>query len=132
MKITVDTNILVRAVTGDHVTQSRTAKAALERAEVVAIPVSTLCELVWVLLRGYKHPPSEIAEAIRRFINGANAVIDRPATEAGLVMLDAGGDFADGVMAHEGNWLGADVFVSFDKKAVKLLQTKGKSARLLG
>jgi predicted nucleic-acid-binding protein len=46
-------------------------------------------------------------------------------------MLDAGGDFADGVIAHEGNWLGADTFVSFDKKAVRLIEAQGKSARLL-
>ena len=46
-------------------------------------------------------------------------------------MLDAGGDFADGVIAYEGNWLGADTFVSFDKKAVKLMEAQGVSARLL-
>ena len=46
-------------------------------------------------------------------------------------MLDAGGDFADGVIAYEGNWLGADTFVSFDKKAVKLMTAQGKPARLL-
>src|SRR6202045_441081 len=131
MKITADTNVLVRAVTEDHAHQSRAAQAALKKAELVAIPISALCELVWVLSQGYKVPLSEIAEAIRRFINGANAVVNRPAAEAGLAMLDAGGDFADGVIAYEGNWLGADIFVSFDKKAVKLMEGPGGSARLL-
>jgi predicted nucleic-acid-binding protein len=131
MKMTADTNILVRAVTGDHVAQSKAAKAVLERAELVAIPVSALCELVWILSRGYRHPPADIAEAIRRFVHGANVVVDPPATEAGLAMLDAGGDFADGVIAYEGNWLGADTFVSFDGKAVKLQESLGKPARLL-
>jgi predicted nucleic-acid-binding protein len=42
--------------------------------------------------------------------------VNRPAAEAGLALLDAGGDFADGVIAYEGSWLGADAFVSFDKK----------------
>ena len=46
---------------------------------------------------------------------------NRPAIEAGLAMLDAGGDFADGVIAYEGRWLGAETFVSFDKKAVEML-----------
>jgi predicted nucleic-acid-binding protein len=131
MKITADTNILVRAVTGDHVEQSKAAKAALERAELVAIAISALCELVWVLSQGYKHSSTDIAEAIRRLINGSNAVVNRPAAEAGLSMLDAGGDFADGVIAYEGSWLGADTFVSFDKRAVRLMETQGKSARLL-
>jgi predicted nucleic-acid-binding protein len=131
MKITADTNVLVRAVTGDQAEQSKAAKAALQGAEVVAIPISAMCELVWVLSQGYKHSSNNIAEAIRRLINGANAVVNQPAVEAGMAMLEAGGDFADGVIAYEGNWLGADTFVSFDKRAVKLLEAQGKSARLL-
>ena len=46
-------------------------------------------------------------------------------------MLEAGGDFADGVIAYEGNWLGGEVFVSFDKRAVALLTVQGRPARLL-
>jgi predicted nucleic-acid-binding protein len=60
-----------------------------------------------------------------------NVVVNRPATEAGLAMLEAGGDFADGVIAYEGRWLGADTLISFDKKAVRLIEAQGKSARLL-
>jgi predicted nucleic-acid-binding protein len=131
MKITADTNILVRAVTGDHIEQSAAAKAALERAELVAISISTLCELVWVLSQGYKNSATDIAEAIRRLINGSTAAVNRPAAEAGLAMLDAGGNFADGVIAYEGSWLGADIFLSFDKRAVKLMQSQGKPSRLL-
>jgi predicted nucleic-acid-binding protein len=131
MKITADTNVLVRAVTEDQEQQSRAAQTALKKAELVAMPIPALCELVWVLSQGYKIPPAEIAEAIRRLINGANAVVNRPAAEAGLAVLDAGGDFADGVIAYEGKWLGADTFVSFDKKAVRLMETQGGSARLL-
>ena len=131
MKITADTNLLVRAVTEDHAQQSRAAQAALKKAQLVAIPIPALCELAWVLSQGYKVPSSSIAEAIRRLINGANVVINRPAAEAGLALLDTGGDFADGVIAYEGNWLGADTFVSFDKKAVKLIEAQGRSARLL-
>jgi len=131
MKITADTNIMVRVLTEDNLEQSKAARAILQKAEIVAIPTSALCELVWVLSQGYKHSSNLIAEAIRRLVNGANAVVNRPAVEAGLTVLDAGGDFADGVIAYEGNWLGADTFVSFDRKAVKLLETQGRSARLL-
>jgi predicted nucleic-acid-binding protein len=48
-----------------------------------------------------------------------------------LAVLEAGGDFADGVIAYEGAWLGGETFVSFDKKAVTLLTDQGHSARLL-
>jgi predicted nucleic-acid-binding protein len=131
MKITADTNLLVRAVTGDNVRQSKAAQAALKNADVVALAIPALCELVWVLSQGYRIPPREVAEAIRRLTNGANVVVNRPAAEAGLALLDAGGDFADGVIAYEGSWLGADAFASFDKKAVKLIEAQGGSALLL-
>jgi predicted nucleic-acid-binding protein len=84
-----------------------------------------------VLSQGYKIPPGEIAEAIRRLINGANVAVNRPAAEAGLALLDVGGDFADGVIAYEGSWLGAETFITFDKPAVKLIDAQGQSARLL-
>jgi len=131
MKITADTNVLVRAITGDHAQQSKLAQTTLRKADVVALAIPALCEMVWVLSQGYKIPPRDIAEAIRRLINGANVVVNRPAAEAGLTLLDAGGDFADGVIGYEGNWLGADAFVTFDKKAVKLMEAQGRSARLL-
>ena len=35
-------------------------------------------------------------------INAANAVCDMQGVDVGLAMLDAGGDFADGVIAYEG------------------------------
>jgi predicted nucleic-acid-binding protein len=131
MKITADTNLLVRAVVGDNAQQSKAAQTALKNADVVALAIPALCELVWVLSQGYKIPTGDIAEAIRRLMNVANVVVNRPAAEAGLALLEAGRDFADGVIAYEGSWLGADAFVSFGKKAVKLIEAHGGSARLL-
>lgn len=86
---------------------------------------------MWVLSQGYKIPSKDIADTIRRLINSASVAVDQPAAEAGLAQLDAGGDFADGAIAHEGSWLGADTFVSFDRKAVKLMDQRGESAQLL-
>src|SRR5258708_7392147 len=131
MKITADAKVLVRGIRNDDVGQSSVAEAELANADLVALALPALCELVWVLSQGYKIPSSQIAEAIRRLMNGANVAVNRPAAEAGLALLDAGGDFADGVIAYEGSWLGADSFISFDKKAVKLMEGQGISARLL-
>lgn len=132
MRITADTNVLVRIITEDDPQQSLVAAEELAGAEMVAIGLSALCELCWVLSRGYRVPAREVAETIRRLINGANVAMDRPAAQAGLALLEAGGDFADGAIAYEGAWLGAETFVSFDKKAVNLLAARGESARLLG
>jgi hypothetical protein len=35
------------------------------------------------------------------------------------------------VACYEGSWLGAETFVSFDRKAVRLMTAQGKSARVL-
>ena len=120
MRITPDTNVLVRAITGDDERQSSVVQTELANADVVALALPALCELVWVLSQGYKVPSPEVAEAIRRLVNAANVVVNRPAVEAGLAMLNAGGDFADGIIAYEGSWLGAEIFISFDKTAAKL------------
>jgi predicted nucleic-acid-binding protein len=131
VRVIADTNVLVRAITEDDLIQSRLAQTTLAEAEVIALAVPALCELVWVLSRGYRIPLPEIAETIRRLIDSANVVVNRPAVEAGLALLDAGGDFADGIIAHEGRWLGADTFNSFDRKAVALIKAQGGTVRLL-
>ena len=131
MKISVDTNVLVRAVMGDDLTQARIATQVLTDAKLIAVALPCLCEFVWVLLRVFRLPPSDAIAAIRALLAATNVETNRPAVEAGLSMLEAGGDFADGVIAYEGNWLGGDTFVSFDKKAVSLLTAQGQSARLL-
>jgi predicted nucleic-acid-binding protein len=131
MKITADTNVLVRAAVQDEPHQARQAAKILQQAELVAVPVPVLCEFVWVLRRGYKKSIPDISDAIRRLMKSGNIVMNRPAIEAGLSVLDAGGDFADGVIAHEGEWLGAEEFVSFDSKAISVLQSQGGRVRLL-
>ena len=131
MKITADTNILLRSVLQDDPYQASLAVRALRKADLVAIPLPVLCEYVWVLRRNFKKPGSAIANSIEHLISGSNIAVNRPAVEAGLVTLRAGGDFADGAIAYEGNWLGAEEFASFDVKAVTLLQAQGIRTRLL-
>jgi predicted nucleic-acid-binding protein len=131
VRITADTNILLRDVLHDDLRQAVLAAHLLKSAELVAVPTSVLCELVWVLRRGYKKSAAETAAAIRQLMRSMNVVVERSAAEAGLRTLEGGGDFADGAAAFEGEWLGAEEFVSFDKKAVSLLKIQGKRTRLL-
>lgn len=84
-----------------------------------------------MLIRGYRISPPEVAEAVRRLVASENVAANRRGVEAGLAMLDAGGDFADGVIAYEGSWLGAETFVTFDKRAAGLLRAQGSAAHLL-
>lgn len=128
MKVTADTNVLLRALVGDDEAQTTRAVEVLETADMVAVSLQTLCEVVWVLRGRYGVERADVAAAIRTLLNTSNVVVNRPAAEAGLALLDAGGDFADGVIAYDGTWLGAETFVSFDKKAVSLLTKQGQSA----
>lgn len=130
MKIIADTNLLVRAAISDDAEQGRLAKDVLERAELVAVPVVALCEFCWVLSYTYKLGGDEIARAIRVLGASSNVAFDWPAVEAGLAMLEAGGDFADGVVAQAGQRLDGETFVSFDRKAIALLRAQGKKVML--
>ena len=131
MKVTVDANILVRAVVRDDPVQAEVAARVLTDAELIAVAMPCLCEFVWVLRRVYDFQPSDVAAAIRALVAVANVEVNRPAVEAGLSVLEAGGDFVDGAIAYEGSWLGGGTFVSFDKNAVELLAAQGFSARLV-
>lgn len=131
MRITADTNILVRAIVADEPRQARIAQSTLEKADLIAITPTTLCEFVWVLSRGYDIPLDDVASAIRYLIASAKVEVNRPAVEAGLAMLSQGGDFADGVIAFEGASLGASTFASFDKDAVRRLKKLGHDSLLL-
>lgn len=131
MKISVDTNVLARAVLQDDVEQGRAASKLLREASLIAVSLPCLCELVWILRGGAKLSKEDVAVTIRDLLDAGNVVMNRPAAEAGLAILEAGGDFADGIMAYEGSWLGGETFVSFDKKAVELLEEQGQAAQLL-
>ena len=131
MKVTADSNVLIRAAVQYDLPQARRAVKVLAEADLVAVPAPVLCEFVWVLRRGYKKSAAEVSDAIRRLMRSTNVAMNRPAVEGGLSALDAGGDFADGVIAYEGEWLGAEEFVSLDAKAVSLLQRQRYRARMV-
>ena len=131
MKVAVDTSVLVRAAVCDDPAQAKIAAQVLTDADSIAIALPCLCEFVWVLLKVYGLQPSDAAVSIRALLAASNVEVNRPAVEAGLSVLEAGGDFADGVIAYKGQWLGGKTFVSFDKKALAILSAQGHSVRLL-
>jgi predicted nucleic-acid-binding protein len=98
---------------------------------LIAVPTPALCELVWVLLRGYRYAPTQVAQAVRTLLQVRKVVCHTPAVKAGLALLEAGGDFADGAIAFEGELLGGSEFVTFDHQAGKLLQANKRSVRVL-
>ena len=132
MKVTLDTNVLVRLATQDDPAQAALALRVLQKATLIAVPTIALCEMVWVLLRGYRYTPTQVAHALRTLLQVRQVFCHTPTVLAGLAQLDMGGDFADGVIAAEGELLGGTEFVSFDQQAIQLLKAQKRKARLLG
>lgn len=130
--MTADTNVLVRATVADDPDQARIAMELLGEAELVAMPLAALCEFVWVTRRSYRRSAREVADVIRTWLASPTVRVDRSAVEAGLAVLDSGGDFADGIIAFEGRRLGGTVFASFDRRATELIAAVGGETRLLG
>lgn len=131
MRITADTNVLVRALVQDDPEQAKSASALLEQAELVAIPLPVLCELVWVLRRIYRFSNHDCVSAIEALLASSSVVADRPAVTAGLKLLASGGDFADGVIAFGGRQLGSQQLATFDREAARLLSEAGEPVHLL-
>jgi predicted nucleic-acid-binding protein len=136
----LDTNVLIRLVLDDDPHQSTVAYEVVESVTSIVVPTLVFCEFVWVLrtlknTAGVKKFTTKmIADSIRAFIEFDHIFIADDEVEAGLQMLEAGGDFADGVIEYTGRTFARNTtttFVSFDKGAVSALAKRGLSALLL-
>lgn len=129
MKITADTNLLVRAAVIDDEAQAASARKVMAEAEAVVVPTAAVLEFVWVLRSIYRFSRPEVARAVETLIGSTKVVTDAIAIRAGLSMHLAGGDFADGVIAAAGAGMGGETFVSFDRKAISRIMDLGLNAR---
>ena len=128
MRITPDTDVLLRTVLRDDAEQADVAEALLARADVLAIPIPVFCEFSWVLRRSYRQTASQVADTIQSICAIETVVTDNPAVDAGIKALRAGGDFADGAIARQGESLGGTVLATFDRRALTILRQGGLAA----
>lgn len=134
MKITVDTNLLIRFLIKDDKFQNQKVWDIFFEAEEIFIPITVLCEVVWVLSFSYKLSNSFIAAKLQNLIEIPIFIVDKPVVNFGIKVLEANGDFADGVNAFLGKQFFENQnskFISFDKKAVKILNSLGIDAVIL-
>ena len=129
VRITPDTNVLLRTVLRDDAEQADAAEALLARATVLAIPIPVFCEFSWVLRRGYRQTASQVADAIQSVCAIETVVTDNLAVDAGVRALRSGGDFADGAIAQQGEILGGTVLATFDRRALGTLRQSSLAAR---
>ena len=128
MRITLDTNVLLRTALRDDTEQANAAEALLARATLLAIPVPVFCEFSWVLRRSYGQTASQVADTIQSVCAVETVVTDNLAVDAGIKALRSGGDFADGAIARQGENLGGTVLATFDRRALRTLRQSGLAA----
>ena len=113
----VDTNILVRHLTGDPPAQARRATAYLASAEQLLLTDLVVAETVFVLESFYAAPRQQVAEAIRSVLAFRAVVTLDPATllRALEVYEHHRLDFAEAYLVACAEGSGVGTVVSFDK-----------------
>lgn len=121
--LAIDTNLIVRYLTGDHPGQSARARALIDGQPVFA-SVTVMLEVEWVLRSTYGYRPVDIARALRAFAGLPTVTIEDAAVVAAtLDLAEKGMDFADAL--HLGRSAHCDGFATFDRKFVKAAKAAG-------
>jgi predicted nucleic acid-binding protein len=128
--LAVDTNLIVRYLTGDHPEQAAKARALIDHSDIF-IAMSVLLETEWVLRRGYGYSSAEIGRALHAFTALPQITLESPReiTKA-LSWLDFGIEFADAL--HVASSDRCDAFVTFDKRlGARARRVDGMNVRIL-
>ena len=123
--IGLDTNVLVRYIVRDDEKQSAAATRLIEAKCTTDNPgrVSSLvlCELAWVLTRGYGYSRAMVGRVIRRILSVQELQAERPelAWQAVRLFEQGRADFADFLIGLSNRENKAEVTYTFDTKAVE-------------
>lgn len=129
---TIDTNVLVRILNDDGSPQANAAGQLFRSEEGIVVPLIVFCESAWVLRSSYGRTRTGIAASFQTVVSAPHVTCDPAAVRFGMDALARGIDFADAIVALEGQRLGGSTFASFDRKAVRHLASAGLDTRLLG
>jgi predicted nucleic-acid-binding protein len=111
--LAVDTNVVVRYLTGDHPRQFARAKAVIDAGDVF-LSTTVLLETEWVLRSLYRYPATRIAAALRALAGLAEINLEEPSAAAqALEWFERGLDFADAL--HLAKAAGCDAMLTFDR-----------------
>ncbi|MEI7692478.1 MAG: PIN domain-containing protein [Actinomycetes bacterium] len=118
----IDTNVIVRHLTGDPPDQAAKATAALASGEALLLTDLVLAECVYVLESFYEVPPARVAELMRAAIALPNlktvdeAILIRSVEIYELDRLD----FAEAYLAAQAEATGVGEVLSFDRSIDRL------------
>lgn len=113
----LDTNVLIRHLTGEPPAQARRATAFLRRAEELLLPDLIVAEVVYVLESFYEVERARVAELVRAIIGyPAILVVDEPLLLRALEVYELDRlDFADAYLVACAEASGVGAIVSFDR-----------------
>jgi len=115
--LAIDTNLIVRYLTGDHPRQSGKARSLIDGNDVF-VCTTVLLETEWVLRSVYGYTPAPLAKALAAFAGLARVKLEDAAlTATALDWMEKGMDFADAL--HLARAAGCEAFVSFDQNLAK-------------
>jgi predicted nucleic-acid-binding protein len=113
----IDTNLIVRYLTGDHPQQSQRARKLIDGQPVFAA-VTVILEVEWVLRSTYGYGAAKVVRALRAFAGLPTVTVeDGPAVATALDLAEKGIDFADAL--HLIRSAHCDGFASFDRRLIK-------------
>jgi len=119
----VDTNVIVRYLTGDDPAQAVKARAIIGR-EPVFVPGTVVLEVEWVLRSVYDLPSGQVIPALRALAGLPGVSIeDAPLVAKAMDWAEGGMDFADAL--HLAAAAGCEGFVTFDKRFARLAACRG-------
>ncbi|MER8545532.1 type II toxin-antitoxin system VapC family toxin [Mesorhizobium sp. M0684] len=121
--LAIDTNLIVRYLTGDHPSQSSRARALID-SQPVFVAVTVMLEVEWVLRSAYGFAPLEIARTLRMFSGLPTVEVeDGAVVSSALDLSEQGLDFADAL--HLGKSAHCAGFATFDRKFVRAAKAAG-------
>jgi predicted nucleic-acid-binding protein len=115
--IAVDTNIIIRLLTGDDLVQAKKAESVFKKANLF-IPDTVLLESERVLRHAYRFSSAAIHEAFTKLCGLPNVTLDNPRSLMAALQWYANGmDFADAL--HLASSQRCQKFYTFDRKLVR-------------
>jgi predicted nucleic-acid-binding protein len=121
--IAIDTNLIIRYLTGDNTEQTERARDVIN-SKAVFVTVTVALETEWVLRGIYRVPRLEREKMIRGFAGLPTVFFeDATAIAEALDLLVQGMDFADAL--HLLRARHCETLVTFDRKFIKAAHAAG-------
>jgi predicted nucleic-acid-binding protein len=113
----IDTNVLIRFLTGDDPKQAAKARVLVAEGEIF-VATSVLLESEWVLRSAYGFTGAKVARALRDFAGLPGVTLEDTALASrALDWAERGMDFADAL--HLARAHGCSAFMSFDRRLAR-------------